>query len=280
MLSLIVSTYNRPDLLRKALLAVGAQSLPPGEVIIADDGSREDMISSIRPLLPELGFRVILVTQADLGFRAARNRNNALRIASGDRVLSIDQDIVMPHDYVKTFAESLRPGEWFVSWPVRLTEGQSTAVTEEAVRKGACEELPTTEQLLGVRRQLRKDRFYFWLHRLGLRPIGPKLRSGVFGAWREDLLAVNGFDESYKGWGNEDDDLGHRLHRYGARGRHIALPRPALHLYHPSHNARGARANREYYLRRLGEIRRGDFRAAYGIDRSLGDDPPTVLELT
>jgi hypothetical protein len=59
----------------------------------------------------------------------------------------------------------------------------------------------------------------------------------------------------------------------------VALPSPALHLYHPSHNAGGARVNREYYLRRLGEIRGGDFRAAHGIDRSLGDDPPTVLEL-
>ena len=34
--------------------------------------------------------------------------------------------------------------------------------------------------------------------------------------WRKDFLAIDGFDESYVGWGHEDADLAVRLIRSGA----------------------------------------------------------------
>ena len=37
------------------------------------------------------------------------------------------------------------------------------------------------------------------------------------GVWRDDLFAVNGFDERYQGWGYEDSDLVLRLIRNGVR---------------------------------------------------------------
>ena len=37
--SLIISTYNSPDMLRLSLMSVAAQTRLPFEVIVADDGS-------------------------------------------------------------------------------------------------------------------------------------------------------------------------------------------------------------------------------------------------
>ena len=39
-LSLIISTYNRPDVLAKCFAGVDLQSQAPHEVLIADDGSK------------------------------------------------------------------------------------------------------------------------------------------------------------------------------------------------------------------------------------------------
>jgi hypothetical protein len=52
--------------------------------------------------------------------------------------------------------------------------------------------------------------------------------------WRSDLLAVNGWDEDYEGWGlGEDSDIGSRLYHLG-RPRKFVYGRAILyHLHHP-----------------------------------------------
>jgi GT2 family glycosyltransferase len=249
------------------------------EAVITDDGSKVDIAAGVRHALPGLPFPVRLVTQPDKGFRAAKCRNNGIRAATGDYLIFADQDVVFPRDYVKTFLDNLRPREFLVGYPVRLTEEQSAAFSDEDIREGRFHHRITEEQLRVVRKQFRKDAFYRMLHALKLRPIGPKLRSGVFGAWRSDLLAVNGFDEAYQGWGNEDDDLGLRLHRYGVRGRNVFDAVYPLHLYHPPHHAAGVRTNKEYYDRRMAEIRQGEYRARDGVESPLGGDESVVTEL-
>ena len=49
-----------------------------------------------------------------------------------------------------------------------------------------------------------------WLLR---NPHKPKLFAGDFGMWRRDFERVNGFDQRFRDWGGEDDDLRTRLLR-------------------------------------------------------------------
>ena len=264
-------------MLRMALLSLASQSRLPDEVVVADDGSREDLPGLLKAMKSSLPFPLRFVTQDDAGFRLARCRNNGIRIASGDLVLSTDQDIVFTKDYVRTFAEAIGTGEFIVSFPVRLDADQTTGLTEKRVSEADYAGLVRPEQLKEINGQYRKDLFYRVLYALKLRRIGPKLRGGVFGAWREDLLAVNGFDENYKGWGNEDDDLGHRLYRYGITGRNVTRTELPLHLEHPVNNAALKRPNLPYYQKRLAEIRSGTFLAPNGIKNPLDPDLPRVL---
>jgi hypothetical protein len=69
-------------------------------------------------------------------------------------------------------------------------------------------------------------------------------------AWRGDLLAVNGLDESYSGWGLEDSDLVIRLLRAGIRHKSARFAAPVYHLWHPEFD-RGRLAENQ---RRLDEI--------------------------
>jgi predicted glycosyltransferase involved in capsule biosynthesis len=45
-------------------------------------------------------------------------------------------------------------------------------------------------------------------------------------------VAVNGFDESYAGWGHEDADLAVRLIRQGVRRKDGRFATAVLHLWH------------------------------------------------
>ena len=52
------------------------------------------------------------------------------------------------------------------------------------------------------------------------------------GFWYKDLLAINGFNNEYEGWGREDSDLAWRLVHSGVKRRKIKFAAIALHLYH------------------------------------------------
>ncbi|MDZ7371874.1 MAG: galactosyltransferase-related protein, partial [candidate division KSB1 bacterium] len=110
--------------------------------------------------------------------------------------------------------------------------------------------------------------------------IGPKLRGGLVLINREDYIRVNGFDEQYIGWGNEDDDLGHRLHEAGVIGYNPFVKEFPLHLYHPPYREGEKRVNLDYYRRRLKEIHgQGIYRCQFGFDRTNGEDSVTLLRL-
>ena len=52
--------------------------------------------------------------------------------------------------------------------------------------------------------------------------------------WRDDLVAVNGFDEDYTGWGTgEDSDIGTRLYHLGRPRKFVYGRAITFHLNHP-----------------------------------------------
>jgi len=274
-ISAVVTSYNRPDFLRRVLLSFARQTRLVDELVITDDGSSVDVPAALADILPELPFKVVFVSQPHQDFRAAKSRNNGIREASGDYLVFADQDIVFAPTYVETFVAHARRGQFLVGYPVRLTEVETTRVTDALIRAGRVTDLVPEAGRRKVRSQYRKERRYAVLHALHLRPFGPKLRSCVFGAWRADLLSVNGFDEQYQGWGYEDDDLGHRLHRAGIVGRNVFRDAITVHMYHAPNHDNGAHANAEYHARHSQEVRAGAVRAEHGVANPLGGEFPT-----
>ena len=58
------------------------------------------------------------------------------------------------------------------------------------------------------------------------------VRTCNFAFWREDALAVNGFNEDFIGWGREDSEFTARLLNYGLMRRSVKFNALAYHLYH------------------------------------------------
>jgi len=264
--TLIITVHNRLPMLRDILLSVANQSKRVDRIIIADDGSEEDVASTIKENLATVGVLVTHVRQPHEGFRAARSRNNAIREAEEGLLIFADQDLLFTRNYVETFIEHQQQGSFLVGYPLRLDQQQTEQLSDEMVASYDYSSIVRPEQLQVIAKQYRKDRLYQWLHRWHLRRIGPKLRSGVFGAIKSDLEKVNGFDENYQGWGNEDDDLGWRLHAAGICGSNVFNTEYALHQYHAPFHVTGVKINKDYFEMRKQDARKGKYRCDKGLE--------------
>jgi glycosyltransferase involved in cell wall biosynthesis len=84
--SVVIPTYNRVVLLKRALNSVLAQTLPADEIIVVDDGSADHTVSTLKPLYPQINF----IQQDNLGVSAARN--TGISSARHDWIALLDSD--------------------------------------------------------------------------------------------------------------------------------------------------------------------------------------------
>ncbi|GAB6091483.1 glycosyltransferase family 2 protein [Spirochaeta dissipatitropha] len=93
--SVIIPTYNREALLMQALDSVFAQTIPPDEVLVVDDGSTDATLERLEPLQNSNKIRLIESGHSGMPGRA---RNIGVTEASGDLVAFLDSDdLWMPH---------------------------------------------------------------------------------------------------------------------------------------------------------------------------------------
>lgn len=261
------------------MLSLRYQSLAPNEVIISDDGSQGDVPSAIHGIVREMDCKVKFISQEHKNFRLARCRNNGARVAKGEYLIFMDQDIILPKNYIKTFVKHSKEHQFCVAYPIRLTARQTNLLDNALIKSFNFVPILNQNQIQKVKKQHIKDCFYRMLKRFRLREIGPKLRGGVAAIHFEDYIHVNGYDETYQGWGNEDDDLGRRLYRAGISGKNPFYHEFPLHLYHEPFHWNGKRKNQQYYLRRLKEIKNGNYRCVHGFDNSSGSEKVNNMDL-
>jgi glycosyltransferase involved in cell wall biosynthesis len=87
LVSVILPTYNRVDLLKDSVASILAQSYENFELIIIDDGSSDDTLSFVTSLKDN---RIKLISQMNMG--RSRARNNGLKAAKGSLITFIDSD--------------------------------------------------------------------------------------------------------------------------------------------------------------------------------------------
>jgi len=267
--SVIVTTYNRPDALDKVLAALARQTQPPSEVLVADDGSGDSTRQCVQAWQARLPFPLRHVWQADEGFRAAAIRNRAAAQAQGEYLIFLDGDSVPFADFVArhiALAESQR----FVSGNRLLL---SEAMTQQVLTEAALPTEWSCTRWLMARMRGQVNRLSpllrlpdgAWRNRVQTEWRGA--RTCNLAVWRSDFVRINGFDESYAGWGHEDADLATRLIRDGVRRKDGRYALPVLHLWHPENKRDLEVANRE----RLQAVIDGQrpIRATLGMDQYL-----------
>jgi glycosyltransferase involved in cell wall biosynthesis len=86
--SVAIAAYQAADVVGEAIESALAQTVPPHEVVVCDDGSTDDLDRALEPYRD----RIVLLRQRNRGEAAAKNA--AARAASGDFVAILDADDV------------------------------------------------------------------------------------------------------------------------------------------------------------------------------------------
>jgi len=237
---LVVTTYERPDALQRVLDAIAVQSRPPDELIVADDGSGPATAELVERHAARAAYPVRHEWQAHEGFRAGRIRNAAIARTSCEYVVLLDGDMVVHPDFLADHLTLARPG--YFSQGVRILLDRRA--TRRLLDRPA--DLPgPLSPGLGIARRayaLRSLKLARPLRRLANFVVSVKACNQGF--WRNDLLAVNGFDEALTGWGSEDKELCARLENAGKRRQTLLFAAVAWHLEHPPASRSRAQVNR------------------------------------
>ncbi len=269
-ISLIVSTYNRPDALNLVLKSLEAQVFKDFEVLIADDGSGNETRQLINDFINKTKLDVKHIWQEDEGFRAASIRNKSVASSQGEFIVFLDGDCVVFPDFLQTHF-SLKEKN-------RFTFGNRILLNQELTEKVLKDQSNIYEWTLSKwlieRKKNRINRFspMFKIPMGALRKISPRQWKGAktcnLGVWKKDIIEINGFDEAFIGWGYEDSDLVARLINKGIFRLDGRFAIPVLHLWHPLND----RGNAEKNMNQLKKVLNSDIiKAVRGVDQYLGE---------
>lgn len=233
--SAIITVYNRPEMVVVCLRALALNTVLVDEAVVSDDGSDDANVQLMRKAFNDFKFPVHYVRQEHDGYRLAAARNNAIRAATGDYLISIDCDILLMPDAVETHLRHARPGLFLAGNRAFLKEENTRRVLAQNISERLLETLWTEADKTHLSKTRLRFRRNLFFRRLGLvAPHKPKIIGCHFSLFREDVLKVNGFDGNFVGWGLEDDDFASRLYKAGLNSRSVILQARALHLWHPS----------------------------------------------
>lgn len=244
--SLIITTFNRPVALMRVLQTIRRQTRLPHEVIVADDGSSEE----IRSLLDQWSKRLPLVHIwiPDCGFRAARVRNIAILKATGDYVVMVDGDCLLPPAFIENHVR--------LSKPNKLVAGSRYMYGPEETENIETKFDSLSDQIFG---NTKFRSLPFGLLRDLYGRQWDLVRTCNVAMYRAAAIAVYGLDERYIGWGREDSDFVIRLLNNGMLIRNGRFSVCVGHLFHKQESRDSLAANEGRFQQVLTSKERENF---------------------
>ena len=258
LISVIISTYNKPQFLNKVIEGLQFQSDSNFEIVVADDGSGSSTRELIKKWQEQSVVPITHAWQDDLGFRVSESRNNAVRHSKGDYFIFIDGDCIPRYHFVAHHRQ--------LSEKNYVVAGNRCLLSDRLTRDIVDRNLPVNFSRFDlIRLRLSGD-----LNRLdALLSVSPtakfrysppkkwqRLRGCNIGIWKDDFVKVNGFDSSFIGWGFEDSDLAARLINAGVKIKSGTFSTALLHLYHKESDEKreGHNWERFQYVLKSGDI--------------------------
>ena len=230
-IAVLVSTFERPEHLRRVLSSISVQQGVGNafEVVVTDDGSRDETPQLVREFADSVDFPVRFTTHPHDGFQLARCRNQGVAASTAPYLLFLDGDCLIPPDHLRIHLDRRHAGYAMAGYYLRLNRATTEQLREDDVLAGRYRDTVTWRQHWRLAWRHFQGEFYSLIRD----PHRPKFVGGNIGLARSDYESVNGYDENFQGWGCEDDDLRLRLRAAGVRVASIAWWTQAYHQWHP-----------------------------------------------
>ncbi len=225
-LSLLISTYNWPEALDLVLKSAESQSVQPFEILIADDGSKEESKTLIENFKRKTTTRVLHIWHEDEGFRRSKILNKAIAKAEGDYIVQIDGDCIMHPDFVKDHQAIAANNQFLFGSRVNIQEHFLKELFESKI-------IDFNFLSKGIKKRTRALRIpVLSAMYKPSNELSKKLRGCNLSFWRKDFIAINGYNENFEGWGREDSEMVIRLLNSGVMGKRLRYRGIVYHIWH------------------------------------------------
>ncbi len=203
----------------------------PKEVLIADDGSGPETKDLIARFQKHFPVPLIHVWHPDNGFQRSMILNRTIAQTKEPYIVQVDGDIILHPNFIQDHLSIAAPGRFLAGGRINLSPEISQEVLEKQITQFGLIDIVKTSNLFnglrsGFLRRVLADRY----------KLTGKNKYYVKGCnmsfWRKDLLAVNGYNENYVGWGPEDSEIAARLMNAGIRKKSLKMGGVQYHLHH------------------------------------------------
>jgi glycosyltransferase involved in cell wall biosynthesis len=236
-ITLIITTFNWPESLFLVLQSVRYQIMVPDEIIIADDGSDHKTKELVNHFNKKYGLQIMYSWQENIGFRAAKSRNKAILKTSGDYIILIDGDTILHRSFVKDHFDEAESGYFSQGSRVLISEKE----TQILLRTKKINFSLFSSNLKNRKNSIHSEFLSLLFSSKNNHHHGVKSCNMAF--FREDCIAINGFNNDFEGWGREDSEFVIRLINNGIKRKNIRFKAIQFHLWHQENSRKSLPIN-------------------------------------
>ena len=226
--SLIICTYNWPEALKLVLSSAIFQSIPPSEIIVADDGSGELTAKVVDEFSKSTSIPIIHSWQKDDGCRIPHSRNRAIAKSNFEYIIMIDGDTVLHRDFIKDHKRFATKKVYIQGSRVLLQSKLTNNILNSSEFKKPVFFSKDSKNKINMLRIPILSKLMSYLKSQNIN----RIRGCNYSIFKEDIIDVNGFNEEIKTWGREDSEFVQRLFNNGIKKQHIKFSAIQYHLHH------------------------------------------------
>ena len=234
-ISVVISTYNAIAWLEKVMYGYAEQNFENFEVVIADDGSTKETADLLAKIQKEVPYPIVHVWQEDDGFKKSRILNKAVLACKGDYIVMSDGDCIPRADFLDIHQAHKEKGYFLSGGYFMLPMEISEQISISDIKKQNCFDVGWLKKN-GLKSSFKNNK-------LSAGPVKAKVLNAITptnaswnghnaSGWKDDIIAVNGFDERMQ-YGGQDRELGERMMNNGIKSKQIRYSAVVIHLDHP-----------------------------------------------
>ncbi|EAC1839834.1 glycosyltransferase [Campylobacter lari] len=246
--ALIITTYNQKERLALVLDSVKNLESLPDEVLIADDGSREDTAKLIQAYQKDFPCKLEHIWQEDGGFRLSEIRNKAIKASKSEYIIVIDGDMILEKSFVADHLKFAQKKVFLQGSRVILNENESKELLSKNDFSLAFDKKGFKNQ-----RNIFLAKCIYKFSKLTKKIFKKsQLIKGIRGCnmsfYKSDFEAIEGFNEKFIGWGREDSEFVARFLFNDGVFKRLKFNALAYHIYHEENSKNMLEINHQIYL--------------------------------
>jgi glycosyltransferase involved in cell wall biosynthesis len=240
--TLILSFYNKMEVLKLVLASLELQSAKDFEVIIADDGSNKEVVSAINTYIGKSKLAIKHCWHPDNGWQKNKILNQAVREAASEYYIFVDGDCLLHKHFIREHLAYAENDIVLTGRRVNLSPRVTNKLSVERIKNGYLGNPISVDLLLDMPFGKVKDwEQGLYLGGSGLATWLNRKEKGILGSNfsinKQNFYDVNGFDERFElPAAGEDTDIEHRLLRNGCKVRTVRNRAIQYHIFHQELN--------------------------------------------